>query len=120
VISWFKVFAFKVQLVYRYDSDLQRTLELLPDPWEGVTEEQLVALVTPWYARPDKTRGESRKYVRSAVIQPKYGNFDFSKFGHGSLSKFLERHGFESEGHIAEYAANGHFSRRRFADTCQR
>ena len=72
---------------------------VFPKPWENVSEEELVELIRPFYSSYQLSAAERRKHVRHSVIEPKYGRFEFGKFGFGTFEKFLVRHGFEEEGH---------------------
>lgn len=83
----------------------------LPKPWENVTEQELVELIRPFYSRTDISAHDKRKHCKHEVIEPKYGKFEFGKFGFGTYEKFLERHGFEEEGHMEIYKKEGAFRR---------
>ena len=76
---------------------------VFPKPWEDVSEEELVELIRPFYSTYQLSAADRRKHVRHRVIEPKYGRFEFGKFGFGTFEKFLVRHGFEEEGHLDTY-----------------
>lgn len=78
---------------------------VFPKPWEDVSEEELVELIRPFYSTNQLSAADRRKHVRHRVIEPKYGRFEFGKFGFGTFEKFLVRHGFEEEGHLDTYEA---------------
>ena len=84
---------------------------VFPKPWENVSEEELVELIRPFYSSYQLSAAERRKHVRHSVIEPKYGRFEFGKFGFGTFVKFLERHRFEEEGHLETYKKQGAFRR---------
>lgn len=85
----------------------------LPKPWENITEEELVELITPFYNRTDLSAHDKRKHVKFRVIEPKYGRFEFGKFGLGTFDQFLERNGFEEKGHKETCRKQGAFRRNR-------
>ena len=92
----------KAQTIIASNPNLQAlkcAIDSLPQPWKNVSEEELVALIRPYYARDDISHLWKRRNVLRDVVWPKYGHFPFRKFGHGSINKFLERNGIEEEGH---------------------
>lgn len=89
-----------------------RTARVNFDP-RTVPEEQIVAVIRGFYARSDLSPQDKRKHVSSQALQPMWGTFEFSKFGQGPLIQFLEKHGFESKGHIEKMKKAGNFSRAR-------
>jgi len=59
-----------------------------------VSEEELVLDVQKYYKKiGNKTH--MRIHVMSKVIRPKYGSFEFRKFGYGTFVEFSKRHGLE-------------------------
>jgi hypothetical protein len=75
-----------------------------------------VAVIRDFYARSELSPQYKRKHVSSKALQPMWGTLQFTEFGHGLLTQFLEKHGFESKGHIEKMKKAGNFSRARKTD----
>jgi len=103
----------KARTLLQSDASLMATV---PHSAHAVTEDELVALIAPYYARGDLTPVHKRTQLLTDVIRPRYGQMPFGNFGHGSLEAFLERHGFEGAGHMGALAGSGRLCRARKTD----
>jgi len=68
-------------------------VSVLDDPWQDVSEEELVAVVKAWYAIGPKVTRAQRQNVMAQAIRPRYGDFPFAKFGFGTFVEFSRRNG---------------------------
>jgi hypothetical protein len=112
--------ALKAQAITKKDPELllaaSEGAKVNPEtPRKGVTEEELVEVIAEFYSRTDISALDKRKQVLRRAIRPKYGDFSFEKFGHGTLSEFLERNGFEEVGHEKKLAKHRHLREYRLA-----
>ena len=63
--------ASKAQSVMDADSKNEGVVaEALPKPWSNVSEQELVALIRPFYANQDMSPADKRKYVLGNIIRP--------------------------------------------------
>ena len=60
----------------------------------NVSEEELVNVITEYYDSVSD-RPAAKKHVLHRAIRPKYGNFEFGKFGFGTFVEFTARHHLE-------------------------